>query len=158
MIPSSTTKGIFRVLNYHTNAFFPKELPDIIAIRQRRERAWHARLLVCTTIISSIDSALANLQDEIEKEEAVAFKAYLRQVIASFAATDSSPSPPRVPVHTRPNKGGGNSNGKGKDIDKISTKKVSVATPKIILSQGSNLGSSKEVELPRIIIPFSDKS
>ncbi|KHJ36110.1 putative eka-like protein [Erysiphe necator] len=123
----------------------------------RRERAWHARLLICTTIISSIDSALANFQDEKEKEEVVAFKAYLRQKISSFAATDSSPSPPRIPVHTRPNKGGGNSNGKGKDIDKISTKKVAVATPKIILSQGSNLGSSKEVELP-IIIPSSDKS
>ncbi|KHJ31148.1 putative eka-like protein [Erysiphe necator] len=77
------------------NAFFPKELADIIAIRQRRERAWHARLLICTTIISSIDSALANFQDEIEKE-VVAFKAYLRQAIASFAATDSSPSPPLV--------------------------------------------------------------
>ncbi|POS82999.1 hypothetical protein EPUL_003800, partial [Erysiphe pulchra] len=139
------------------NAFFPKELADIIAIRQRRERAWHARLLICTTIISSIDSALANFQDEIEKEEDVAFKAYLRQAIANFAATDSSPSPPRVPVHTRPNKGGGNSNGKGKDKDKISTKKAAVATPKIILSQGSNLGSSKEVELLRII-PSSDIS
>ncbi|KHJ34852.1 putative eka-like protein [Erysiphe necator] len=147
----SSDKSAFR------NAFFPKELADIIAIRQRRERTWHARLLICTTIISSIDSTLANFQDEIEKEEVVAFKAHLRQAIASFAAIDSSPSPPRVPVHTRPNKGGRNSNGKGKDIDKISTKKVAVATPKIILTQGSNLGSSKEVELPRII-PSSDKS
>ncbi|POS84613.1 hypothetical protein EPUL_002635, partial [Erysiphe pulchra] len=137
------------------NAFFPKELADTIAIRQRRERAWHARLLICTTIISSIDSS--NFHDEVEKEEVVAFKAYLRQAIANFAATDSSPSPPRVPVHTRPNKGGGNNNGKGKDKDKISTKKVAVATPKIILSQGSNLGSLNEVELPRII-SSSDKS
>ncbi|KHJ30976.1 putative eka-like protein [Erysiphe necator] len=57
-----------------SNAFLPKELADIIATRQRRRRAWHARLLICTTMISSIDSTLADFKEEDEVEEIVAFK------------------------------------------------------------------------------------
>ncbi|POS86106.1 hypothetical protein EPUL_002531 [Erysiphe pulchra] len=51
------------------NAFLPKELAEIVAIRQLRERAWYARLMICTTAISSLESTLANLKDEIEVEE-----------------------------------------------------------------------------------------
>ncbi|POS82231.1 hypothetical protein EPUL_006828, partial [Erysiphe pulchra] len=40
--PSCSNKIITR------NAFLPKELAEIVAIRQRRERAWHARLMICT--------------------------------------------------------------------------------------------------------------
>ncbi|KHJ33173.1 putative eka-like protein [Erysiphe necator] len=129
------------------NAFLPQELAEIIATRQRRERAWHARLMICTTVISYLDSTLVNFTNEIEKEEVVAFKAYLRQAIANFAATDSSPSPPQVPTHTRPNKGNGKGNVK---TDKNITKKIAVATPQITLSRAVNRGSNKEVEIPNV--------
>ncbi|POS83689.1 hypothetical protein EPUL_006258, partial [Erysiphe pulchra] len=61
--------------------FIPQELAEIVAIRQRRERAWHARILICTSVISNIDSTLADLKDEISREEAAAFQVYLRQTI-----------------------------------------------------------------------------
>ncbi|POS83048.1 hypothetical protein EPUL_004366, partial [Erysiphe pulchra] len=81
-------------------AFLPKELAEVIATRQRRERAGHARILICTTFISCIDSTLASFEDEIEKEEVSAFKAYLGLAITKFAAADSSPTPPQIPSHT----------------------------------------------------------
>ncbi|POS83421.1 hypothetical protein EPUL_003248 [Erysiphe pulchra] len=59
------------------NFFLLKELAEITATRQRRERAWYARILICITVISYIKSTLAAFEDEIEKEEAAAFKAYL---------------------------------------------------------------------------------
>ncbi|POS84290.1 hypothetical protein EPUL_004346 [Erysiphe pulchra] len=134
------------------NAFIPQELAEIIAARQRRERAWHARLIICTVVISILDSTLANFNEEIEIEEAVALKSYLRQAVANFAAADSLTSPPCVPSHTRPNK----DNRKGKDkemntntninMSMNTTKKVAVATPKNILSQSSNRASMKEAE------------
>ncbi|POS84848.1 hypothetical protein EPUL_002434 [Erysiphe pulchra] len=62
------------------------KLAEIVATRQRHERAWHTRIIVYTTVYSNIESTLANFSDEIEKEEIVAFKAYLRQAIANFAA------------------------------------------------------------------------
>ncbi|KHJ34443.1 putative eka-like protein [Erysiphe necator] len=109
------------------NAFLPKELAEIIATRQRRERVWHVRLMICTTVLSNIDSTFANLDEDIEKEEAEAFRAYLRLAIPNFTAVDSDPSPPRVPIHTRPNKANGNV--KEKEIDRNLTKKVAFATP-----------------------------
>ncbi|POS84842.1 hypothetical protein EPUL_003598, partial [Erysiphe pulchra] len=117
------------------NAFLPKELAEVIATRQRRERAWHVRVMICTTVLSNIESTLANLVEGIEKEEAEAFKAYLRLAISNFAAAESSPSPPNVPRHTRPTKGNGNGNKNGKETDKNLEKKVAIATPRIILSQ-----------------------
>ncbi|POS85955.1 hypothetical protein EPUL_002856 [Erysiphe pulchra] len=71
------------------NSFLPQELAEIIAIRQHRERAWHIRILIRATMISSIDSTLANFTEELEIEEVEAFKAYLRQAIANFATTAS---------------------------------------------------------------------
>ncbi|POS82083.1 hypothetical protein EPUL_006589, partial [Erysiphe pulchra] len=82
------------------NAFLPKELAEVIATRQRRERAGHARILIRTTVISCIDSTLASFEDEIEKEEVSAFKAFLGLAITKFAAADSSPTPPQIPSHT----------------------------------------------------------
>ncbi|KHJ34274.1 putative eka-like protein [Erysiphe necator] len=128
------------------NAFLPKELAEIIAARQRRERAWHVRVMICTTVLSNIDSTLANLVEDIEKEEAEAIKVYLRLAISNFVAADSSPSPPRVPTHTRPNKGNGNE--KGKEIDKNLAKKIAVATPRVI--QAPSRGLNINAELPRI--------
>ncbi|KHJ32680.1 putative eka-like protein [Erysiphe necator] len=86
------------------NAFLPRELAEIVATRQRRERAWHTRLMICTTIHSCIENNLSNFSNEIEKEEAAAFKAYIQMAIAKFAAVDSSPSSPQIPTHTRPTK------------------------------------------------------
>ncbi|KHJ30476.1 putative eka-like protein [Erysiphe necator] len=129
------------------NAFIPQELAEIIATRQRRERAWHARLIICTTVISSLDSTLANFTEEIEIEEAVALKSFLRQAVANFAAADSPSPPPSVPAHTLPHKG----NGKGKDKVNNITKKVAVATPKVTPSQVSIRASLKEVEQSRTL-------
>ncbi|POS84007.1 hypothetical protein EPUL_004460 [Erysiphe pulchra] len=89
-------------------------------------------------------STLANLTNEIEKEEVVVFRACLRQAIANFAATDSLPSPPRVSINTWPNKGNENR----KENDKNLTKKIAVATPRIVLSKAINPEMNKEVDLP----------
>ena len=84
----------------NTLSYLPREFTDIIAIRDRRERAWHARLMICTSAISCIESTLAGFEDEIEKEEACAFQTYFRQAIARFAASDSAPPPPPIPAHS----------------------------------------------------------
>ncbi|KHJ31861.1 putative eka-like protein [Erysiphe necator] len=65
------------------NAFLPEEQAEIIAIRQGREHAWHARLMICATVISNVESTLVNFTEEEEKEEVVAFKAYIRLAIAN---------------------------------------------------------------------------
>ncbi|POS83444.1 hypothetical protein EPUL_005216, partial [Erysiphe pulchra] len=109
-------------------------------IGNRRERAWYARILICTTVISSIDSTLAIFEDEIEKEEALAFKAYLGLAIAKFAAADSSSTPPQIPAHTYPNK----ANGQGLGKDKNFAKKVAVATPRVMKNTALNVGNVKE--------------
>ncbi|KHJ35103.1 putative eka-like protein [Erysiphe necator] len=129
------------------NAFLPKELAEIIATRQRHERAWHARILICTTVISCIDSGLAIFEDEVEKEEVSALKAYLGLAIAKFAAIDSSPTPPHIPSHTPPRKA--NSYGLGKDKNVV--KNVVVATSRIMKSATFNVVKEKEApKLPKI--------
>ncbi|KHJ34833.1 putative eka-like protein [Erysiphe necator] len=104
--------------------------------------------MICTTVLSNIHSTLANLVEDIEKEEADAIKAYLRLAISNFAAADSSPYPPRVRTHTRPNKGDGNE--KGKEIDKNLSKKTAVATPRVILNRSPDRGLNVNTELPKI--------
>ncbi|POS82481.1 hypothetical protein EPUL_005631, partial [Erysiphe pulchra] len=129
------------------NAFLPKELKEVITTRQRRERAGHARKLICTTVISCIDSTLASFEDEIEKEEVSAFKAYLRLAITKFAAADSSPTPPQIPSHTHPRKANGHGLGKEKNF----MKKVAVATPRVMTIAALSVGKEKEAPiLPRI--------
>ncbi|KHJ33249.1 putative eka-like protein [Erysiphe necator] len=115
-------------------AFLPKELADVIAFRQRRGRAWHAHLMICTTIISSVESTPASFKNEIEKEEVEVLKAYLRLAIANFAAVDTSPTP--------------QSNGLGKDKNVL--KKVAVATSRIMESAASTEGNKQEAhKLPK---------
>lgn len=75
---------------YVKNAFFRKQPAKIIATHQCRERAWHARLLIGASMLSNIDSTLANVVDVVDEEEAGAFKVSLRLAIANFAATDTS--------------------------------------------------------------------
>ncbi|KHJ33952.1 putative eka-like protein [Erysiphe necator] len=85
----------------NVSKFIPQELAEIFAIRQRRERAWHARILICTSVISNIDSTLADFKDEISREEATAFQVYLRQAISKFAAHDSLPTPTPPPIPSK---------------------------------------------------------
>ncbi|KHJ33976.1 putative eka-like protein [Erysiphe necator] len=128
------------------NAFLPKELAEIVATRQRRERAWHARLMICTTTMSNIESTLVNFKDDVEKEEVEAFKAYLRLAIANFAAVDTSPNPPKVPTHSRPTK----CSNYGLRKDKNILKNVAIATPQIMKSVASTGGNTQEVhKLPK---------
>lgn len=83
--------------------------------------------MICFAVLSNIDITLANHDEDLEKEEAEAFNDYLSVAVSNFVAADSSPSPPRVSIHTRPNKSDGNM--KGKEIDRNVKKKVVVATP-----------------------------
>ncbi|KHJ31620.1 putative eka-like protein [Erysiphe necator] len=103
--------------------YLPKELAEIIAVRQRRERVWHARLTICTSVISSIDSTLENYKDDISKAESASFKTYLSQAISKFTAYDHSPSPPPIFSHTRPKKSG------GPVEHKLPNRPISVVTP-----------------------------
>ncbi|POS82205.1 hypothetical protein EPUL_005827 [Erysiphe pulchra] len=129
------------------NAFLPKKLVEIFDIRQRRERAWHARLMICTSVISNIESTLSNFKDEIEKEEASAFRAYLQLAIANFAAVDTTPTPPKIPTHSRPNKSSVYRLG----TDKTAVKKVALATPRNILSVDSSERKAQDMfSLPKI--------
>ncbi|KHJ33839.1 putative eka-like protein [Erysiphe necator] len=114
------------------NAFLPQVLTEIIATRQRRERAWQARLMICTTVISSIDNTLAIFTKDEEKEEIVVFKAYLNLAIANFAATDLSPPPPLVTLHSRPNKVNRNENSKEKSKDKKFVKDSNIDLPRFV--------------------------
>ena len=91
--PTQNSRNEFNI----ENAFLPKELAEIVVNRQRRERAWHARLMIYTTAISSIESTLAGFKGETEKEEVAAFKAYIQVAIANFAAIDKSSTPPKIP-------------------------------------------------------------
>ncbi|KHJ36012.1 putative eka-like protein [Erysiphe necator] len=128
----------------HEASTIGPELAEILATRQRRERAWNVHLMICTIVIGSLNSAFANFTNEIEKEEVIACKAYLRQAIANIVAADSHPSPPQVPIHTRPN------NRHLKGNDKHSTEKIAVATPRIVLDKAANRGMYKEVILSKI--------
>ncbi|POS83658.1 hypothetical protein EPUL_004335 [Erysiphe pulchra] len=105
----------------YANAFLPQEQAEIIAIRRSRERAWHARLMICITVISNVDSTLGSFKENIGKEEVVAFKAYLRLALANYAAADSSPAPPKI-LHTH-------------DPLKSALKKVAIAIPQNTIPQ-----------------------
>ncbi|KHJ35183.1 putative eka-like protein [Erysiphe necator] len=47
--------------------------------------------------------------------------------IANFAVVDNSPTPPKIPSHSKPTKGSGAGSGKGKIVEK----NVAVATPEL---------------------------
>ncbi|KHJ30755.1 putative eka-like protein [Erysiphe necator] len=128
------------------NTFLPKELAEIVANRQRRERAWHPRLMLCTTVISNIDSTLENITDDIEKEEAFALKAYLQLAIANFAAVDTSPAPSQIPSYSRPTKFSSHGSGKYK----TTAKEVTVAIPRTIKGAVTSEESTQQAhKLPK---------
>ncbi|POS85720.1 hypothetical protein EPUL_002654, partial [Erysiphe pulchra] len=113
----------------------------------RSERARHARLMICTTAIGNIESTLENFKDEIEREEVVAFKAYLRLAIANFAAVDTSPVPPQIPSHTRPKRNGVHGSGNGRN----GLNKVAIATPRTPMDVVAKIGNIHEaLSIPKI--------
>ncbi|VDB89181.1 Bgt-60046 [Blumeria graminis f. sp. tritici] len=73
------------------NEFLPRELAQIIEERQRRELAWHARIMMCTCAISSIESALSGFMKDIEKDEATAIRDYLCKAISKYSASEAAP-------------------------------------------------------------------
>lgn len=85
--------------------YLPQEFSEVLRLQQRRERIWRARMMICTSMISNIDSSIANFQEELEKDEAKAIQAYLREAIVKYAASEGIPPPPPVPTHSRPTKG-----------------------------------------------------
>ncbi|KHJ36233.1 putative eka-like protein [Erysiphe necator] len=129
------------------NVLGPKELANVKATRQRRERAGHLRLMLSTTVINNIDSTLAVFVDEIEKKQAAAFNAYIQLAIANSAASDSTPSPPRIPTHTRPSMSSGSSTGYNKNV----MKKVTIATHRNLVDTALNSANAQEaLNLPTI--------
>lgn len=58
---SSTRCGTsIRIEKNFSHAYLPRELANIIAVRQRQERAWHIRLSIWASVFSNIDSTLAS--------------------------------------------------------------------------------------------------
>ncbi|KHJ34048.1 putative eka-like protein [Erysiphe necator] len=107
------------------NAFLPKELAEIVANRQRRERAWHARLMLCTT----------------RKKKLLLSKAYLLLAIANFAAIDTSPAPPQIPSYSRPTKFCGHGSGKYK----TTAKEVTVTIPRTLKGAVTSEESTQQI-------------
>ncbi|KHJ30415.1 putative eka-like protein [Erysiphe necator] len=72
----------------------PPELAKIFAARQQQERAWHTRLMVCTSFISNIESIVNNFQEGEEKETVRKIQSQLLAAISQFAAADVYPASP----------------------------------------------------------------
>ncbi|POS86229.1 hypothetical protein EPUL_003090, partial [Erysiphe pulchra] len=78
--PAPTSKSILLVISQnniekemgHVSKFIPQELAENVAIRQRRECAWYARILNCTNFIRNNDSMLAKFKDGISNFKPVA--------------------------------------------------------------------------------------
>ncbi|POS82938.1 hypothetical protein EPUL_004724 [Erysiphe pulchra] len=61
----------------------------IFIARQRKEKAWQTRLMVCTSFISNIDSTVSSFKDGDEENVAKSIQAYLQAAISEFAASDT---------------------------------------------------------------------
>lgn len=84
------------------NSCLPRELTDMVAMRQHREQFLHARMTVCKSVTPTINSIFAQFRNELEDEKATAFKNYLRQTKACFAASKDLPKPQPAPAHSHP--------------------------------------------------------
>ncbi|KAI1003155.1 hypothetical protein K3495_g5054 [Podosphaera aphanis] len=80
--------------------------------------------MICTSVISNIDSTITSFQGENRKGEANALRTYLHQAVSLFVASDAPQSPP-IPSHSRPAKATNTSKSKG------SKNPVAIATPAI---------------------------
>ncbi|POS87381.1 hypothetical protein EPUL_003289, partial [Erysiphe pulchra] len=76
------------------HSYLPRELAEIFIARQRKERAWQIRLMVCTSFINNIDSTVSSFKDGDEQNMAKSIQAYLRDAISKFAASDTTPPLP----------------------------------------------------------------
>ncbi|KAI0999532.1 hypothetical protein K3495_g8662 [Podosphaera aphanis] len=123
-MPTELSKQSSEDDSQNLHAYLPQELCEIIEQRQRRERAWHVRLAICASLVCNLESTLSNYKDDLEKEEADIIRGYLQQAIARLAASESVPSPPKVPIHTKPVKSKNSNTAKENN-----GKKVLVATP-----------------------------
>ncbi|KHJ30763.1 putative eka-like protein [Erysiphe necator] len=83
-------------------SYLPKDIREIIEQRRRRERAWHVRPSICTSVIYNIESTLIVYKNDIEKVEADLVRNYLQQAIALLAASDNAPKSPPIPHLTKP--------------------------------------------------------
>ncbi|KHJ33853.1 putative eka-like protein [Erysiphe necator] len=84
------------------HAYLPNELQAIIQRRQDQERAWHARLSICASVICNVESTLEMYKRDVEKQEAEFMRNYIRKAIARLASSDNSPKPPQIPMNTKP--------------------------------------------------------
>ncbi|POS82381.1 hypothetical protein EPUL_004424 [Erysiphe pulchra] len=92
------------------------------------------------------NSTLAVFIDEIEKEEAAALKVF-QLAIVNFAASDFTPTPPKMPSHSPSKKNNGSSTGNEKNV----MEKVAIATPRNFVDISINSGKSLEaLKLPAI--------
>ncbi|KAI1001072.1 hypothetical protein K3495_g7127 [Podosphaera aphanis] len=131
------------------NAYLPRELAIIVEERQRREQAWHVRMMICTSAISSIDSLLANFKEGVEKEEGSAFQKYFRQAISLFAASDAALNPPPIPTHSRPAKGGKAGKGNLPDKPAVVTKSQAGSASTSIPTRARQQMPTSGINLPR---------
>ncbi|KHJ36419.1 putative eka-like protein [Erysiphe necator] len=77
-----------------TLRYLPPELAKIFAARQQQKRAWHIRLMACSSFISNIDSTVNNFQEGEEKETARKIQSQLLAAISQFLAADVYPASP----------------------------------------------------------------
>ncbi|KAI1004821.1 hypothetical protein K3495_g3394 [Podosphaera aphanis] len=75
--------------------------------------------MICTSVISNIDSIITSFQDENPKGEANALRTYLHQALSLFVASDA-PQNPLVPSQSWPAKGTNTSKTKGSPLANIS--------------------------------------
>ncbi|KHJ35719.1 putative eka-like protein [Erysiphe necator] len=85
-----------------SHAYLPQDLRGIIKQRRRRERAWHVRLSICTSVFCKIEGTLLVFKDDIEEEEADIIRNYLQQAIARLVASDNAMKFPPILHHTEP--------------------------------------------------------
>ncbi|POS86199.1 hypothetical protein EPUL_004446 [Erysiphe pulchra] len=104
VLPSKRASSQHGVYEHRWNAYLPKEITEIIAVRRRQERAWHVRLSTCASICSNIDSTLSIYKEDVERKEADRIRKYLREAIACLAASNNAPKPQKIPITSRPNK------------------------------------------------------
>ncbi|POS83693.1 hypothetical protein EPUL_005062, partial [Erysiphe pulchra] len=87
-----------------SHASLPRELANIVAVRQRQECAWHIRLSMFVSIFRNIDSTLAIYKEDIEIEEADIIRKYLQKAIACLAASENISQPPKISIKSKPGK------------------------------------------------------
>ncbi|POS83837.1 hypothetical protein EPUL_004284 [Erysiphe pulchra] len=108
-LPRTPVNQISEDESDQSSLYLPQEIRDIVNQRRRRERAWHLRLSISTSVICNIESTLA--------------LNYLQLALTRLAEADNIPKPPPIPHQNKPSKV------KDHDQGKESIKKVSSIAP-----------------------------